>query len=223
MIIPTFNEEMNIEKIIKEVKKLRLRFNLELIVADGGSTDKTLQKARKLGARIISLPYKSGKGLGVKKGFSEAKGDYIVQIDADYQFDPKEIPVFVKKLAIYDIVVGSRFKGRRGRNTMNKLNFLGNRFLSAITSLFAGVRVSDVMAGFKGIRKEAAAKLNISANHFGYEAEIIIKGGRLGFSICEVPVSYRRRIHGESNVKLIPDGFRVLTTIIKSYFETFGK
>jgi glycosyltransferase involved in cell wall biosynthesis len=225
VIIPAFNEERNIPHIIREIKKLRKLYRLEIIVVDDGSLDNTAKAARKeSGALVIRLKRNGGKGRAFQKGVRFAHGDYVIQIDADLQFLPKEIPLFIEKLKNYDIVVGTRFnRGTVEAGSVSLVNLFGNWLMSRVTTLFSGVTVTDIMAGYKGFRMEACKKLALQTPHFGYEAEIIVKAGKYGLSLCEIPIRYNRRRIGSSNVSPIRDGLRVSRTITKLYFSIPGQ
>jgi glycosyltransferase involved in cell wall biosynthesis len=225
IIIPGYNEERNIASVIKDVKKLKSKFNLEIIVVDDGSKDKTAQVAKKAGAdRVISYKKNKGKGGAFRVGIDAAKGDYIVQIDADHQFQPNEIPLFIKALTEgFDVVCGTRFdKGKVETGSVSQLNMFGNWLMSTVTAFFSGIRVTDIMAGFKGFTRDAAKQLNLVTQHFGYEAEVVVKACKLNLKVKEVPITYTKRTFGSSSVHAIKDGIRVSYTIAKMYLTFPG-
>ncbi len=113
IILTSYNEERNIGQTIKDCRALRKFFPIEIIVVDAASKDKTVEIARRLKVnRIIRFPFKRGKGADFWAGGLAATGDYIIQIDTDHQFQPKEIPLFVEALKKEaDVVIGSRFNG----------------------------------------------------------------------------------------------------------------
>lgn len=225
VIIPAYNEERNITKVIKNVAKLKKEYAIEIIVVDDGSKDKTAQVAKKAGAdRVITYEKNKGKGGAFRVGIDAAKGDYIVQIDADHQFQPDEIPLFVKALQEgYDVVCGTRFdNGTVEQGSVSKVNLFGNWLMSTVTTFFSGMRSTDIMAGFKGFTKDAARKLDLVTPHFGYEAEIVVKAGKLGLQVKEVPITYTKRTSGSSSVHAVKDGIRVSYTIAKMYLTFPG-
>jgi glycosyltransferase involved in cell wall biosynthesis len=170
------------------------------------------------------LEKNQGKGAAFRKGIDSAKGKYIIQIDADLQFQPEEIPHFIDKLQTYDIVVGSRFnQGSIEKGSVSLVNLFGNWLMSATTTVFSGIRVTDIMAGFKGFRANIAKKLNLSTSHFGYEAEIIVKAGKYDYSVFELPITYKKRTIGSSSVNPIQDGLKVSSTVIRLYFQIPGQ
>lgn len=215
VILPTRNEEKTIVKIIKEIKLLKKHFSLEIIVTDGASTDKTVALARKEKVKVLSFKEKRGKGADFWDAGLEAKGKYIVQIDADYQFKPSEIPLLVKALDDgADIAIGKRID----QADAPFIRTLGNFLLTAATSVVVGRKISDSLAGFKAIRTDKFKKLKLKETHFGYEAETVIKSIRLRYKLVEIPVSYRRRNTGISQVHPLRDGTLILISIFRARF-----
>lgn len=225
IIIPAYNEEKNIQGVIKECLELKRKFPIEIIVVDDGSKDKTSEVAKKAGAtKLVKYSPNKGKGHAFRQGIDKARGAYIIQIDSDHQFQPNEIPKFIELLENgYDIVLGTRFnKGDIEKGSVTKLNLFGNWLMSFTTTLFSGIKVTDIMAGFKGFKTNAARQLNLVTPHFGYEAEVIVKAGKLGLTVAEVPITYKKRPFGTSGVSAIRDGSKVSWTIIKLYFTFPG-
>lgn len=219
IIIPAYNEEQNIAKVIEECQKLNLK--TEIIVVDGGSSDRTSEIAREFkGIRVITLKKRRGKGVDFWSAAKTASGKYVIQIDADLQFSPSQIPLFLKSLkSKADVAIATRFDGGRiEKNSISNQNYFGNQLISLITSVVCGRKVTDVMAGFKGFRKDALTALNLSQKHFEYEAEIVIKASRMGMDLVEIPVSYKKRYKGSSQVRALRDGFKVLKTILVTKF-----
>jgi dolichol-phosphate mannosyltransferase len=95
-------------------------------------------------------------------------------------------------------------------------NFIAHHVICVIAWMVTGIRVHDVMAGFKAFRRECALSLDLRTHHFGYEAEILVRAGQLGYQVAEVPVTFLRRKEGQSNVKKFRDGCRVLSTIART-------
>lgn len=220
IIIPAYNEEKNLPHIINHLKGLD-GYNLEIIVVDDGSSDRTAEVAKSLGVKVISYKPNRGKGAAFREAIPYVTGKYVVQIDADHQFQPSDIPLLLESLANgSDIVLGSRFKGGKiEKGSVTYLSLFGNWLMSLVASIFSGKKVYDVMAGFKAFKSDTLRALDLKTDHFGYEAEILVKGNRMGYKINEVPITHTRRIDGKSNVKKIRDGIRVLSTIISTRYK----
>lgn len=215
VIIPTYNEQDSIANIVRNIKKFKDKYILEIIVADGGSIDNTVNLAQKELVKVIQNPGKRGKGADFWEAAKKATGEYIIQIDADNQFSPAEIPLFVKALDEgADIAIAHRVD----QSMAPFIRTFGNWVQSIITSILLRKRVHDVFAGFKATKKAVLMDLNLQVHHFGYEAEIVIKGIRKGYKLVQIPVSYKMREAGESQVYLIKTGFMNLTSIIKMSF-----
>lgn len=222
VILTSYNEEKNIGRTIKDCKILKKFFPVEIIVADAASKDKTVEIAKKLRVdRIIRFPFKRGKGADFWAGGLIAKGEYIIQIDTDHQFQPNEIPLFVEALEKgADVVIGTRFDGGKiQKGSVSPLNLFGNWVMSFLTSLACGRRITDVMAGFKGFRKEAFLALDLRERHFEYEAETVTKACRMGMNLVQIPITYTRREGGVSGIRALQDGLNVCKAILKVYFS----
>ena len=226
IILTSYNEEKNIGRTIKDCQKLKKDFPIEIIVVDAASKDKTIEIAKRMKVdRIIRFPFKRGKGADFWAGGLVAKGDYIIQIDTDHQFQPFEIPLFVEALNKgADVVIGTRFGGGKiQKGSITKRNLFGNWIMSALTSLACKRRITDVMAGFKGFRKDAFLALDLRERHFEYEAETVTKASKMGMNLVQIPITYTKRRGGTSGIRALRDGLNVLKAIFKVYFSKLPK
>ncbi len=222
IILTSYNEEKNISRTIKDCKKLRSQFPIEIIIVDAASKDRTIQIAKNLKVdRIIQFPTKRGKGADFWAGGLVAKGDYIIQIDTDHQFQPVEIPLFIDALKKgADVAIGTRFGGGKiQEGSVTKRNLFGNWVMSALTSLACKRRITDVMAGFKGFRREAFLALDLQERHFEYEAEVVTKAVKMEMNLVQIPITYTKRVGGVSGIRALRDGLNVCKAIAKVYFS----
>lgn len=222
IIITSYNEEKNVASVIKDCQKLKKFFPIEIVVVDGGSKDKTVEVVKKLKVeRIIPFLTKRGKGADFWAGGIAANGDYIVQIDADHQFQPNEIPLFVEALDKgADVAIATRFTGdgKIEKGSISSRNLFGNWLMSFLTSIAAGRKITDVMAGFKAFKKDAFLALDLKERHFEYEAEAVVKSVKMGMNLVQIPITYTKRKGGESGIRAIRDGINVSKAIMKVYF-----
>ncbi len=218
IIMPAYNEEKTIEKMIKKIQEAFHNNNYELIIVNDGSTDRTHEIVSFYAKthphiRYIYYEENKGKGFAIRKGIYEARGKYIGIQDADLEYDPEELKKLFKISEITGyIVYGSRMLGKI--KNMKWYIKTGNKFLSLIFSLFYGQRITDVETCYKVGPSTVFKSLNLNSNNFDIEIEITAKILRKGFFILEVPISYTGRDKKEKKLKPIKDGFHALYKII---------
>lgn len=222
VVMPAYNEGLIIEDYIAEILQSleKTGYSYEVIVVDDGSTDLTGERAKEQGAKVISLRTNLGKGAALKAGFTFAKGDIIITLDADGRHDPKEIPILIKSLweTDADVVVGTRF-GRKADirpYSVSAIARIGNLLLNVMFSLLAGRIFSDSQSGFRVYRRNVLQELELDSQGFEIEAEIMFKALRKGFVYCEVPITSRTRL--SRKIRFL-DGFRILKRLIALRFE----
>lgn len=218
VLIAALNEEKNIKKTLQECLQIS-QYNLEIfVVLDSKTTDNTEKVAKQTGAKVIHTGKWKGKGAALRKANDYITGDYVVQIDADYQFLPRDIPRLIEPLRNgFDVTLGSRYRpgAKVDIGAVTKFRRGGILFLSFVTSLFSKQWITDVLAGFKAFRVPVLKDINMQIDHYGYEAEVVIKAAQKGYKILDIPVHYKKRVTGKSNVIPLKHGFMFLETIIK--------
>lgn len=223
IMIAALNEERNIQRTIKEALKIKKYYDLEiLVVLDSKTTDRTAQVSKKLGAKVIHTGQWLGKGAALRLALPYAKGNIIVQMDADYQFMPDDIPKLADPLLkSFDVALGSRYeKGAYvEKGSVTKLRRCGIFFLSLITSVFCRQLITDMPAGFKAFKTAVLKDIDMKIDHYGYEAEVIIKAAQKGYKIINVPIRYKKRVIGNSKLTPFKDGYLFLKTILRVGFE----
>ncbi|MCX6082848.1 MAG: glycosyltransferase [Chloroflexi bacterium] len=160
----------------------------EVIIADNGSEDHSVEIALKRGAKIVHVEQK-GYGNALRAGFAAAQGSYIIMADADDSYDLKNLMSFVEKLREgYDLVMGNRFKGgiRPGAMPWHH-QFIGNPVLSFIGKLFFKTPAMDFHCGLRGFTKKAIESMNLQTAGMELASEIVIKSSILNMKVCEVP------------------------------------
>ena len=193
--IPAYNEERDIGRTIIEIKEALKEFsyNYKILVLNDGSRDNTVKVAEEQGAIVVS--HRRNKGLAETfrsemKECLERKAAIIVHTDADGQYNPRQIPVLIQKVQQgYDLVLGSRFRGRIQYMPFAKK--MGNILFSKILSSLTKVRITDSTTGFRAFTAELAREIDF-INTFTYTQEQIIKAAKQGFKISEIPVNTKR-------------------------------
>ncbi|MFM8320499.1 MAG: glycosyltransferase family 2 protein [Chloroflexota bacterium] len=216
-VIPAKNEEQNLPYVLEGITD----WVHEVILVDGHSTDRTVEVARKLcpEIRVVSQQGR-GKGDALCCGFEAATGDIIVMLDADGSTDPAEIPAFVGALLSgADFVKGSRFAQGGGTADMPLYRKLGNWAFVLMVRLFFGGGYTDLCYGYNAFWKRVLPELKLDGAGFEIETMMNVRALRAGLRIAEVPSYEYRRIFGSSNLRTIPDGFRVLRTIFQEILK----
>ena len=217
IVIPVYNEEATIARVISRVAALPL--NTELVIVDDCSTDRT----REILARIADLPNvnvilkekNAGKGAALQTGFDHFTGDFAIVQDADLEYDPRDIPNLIQPLVKgeADVVYGSRFIGDVVHDE-SFIHRLGNAVLTQASNLFSGLKLTDMETCYKAFTREAIEAVNIEQERFGVEPEITAKLARAGFKFVEVPISsYESRGYDEGKKIGIRDLFNAIWCI----------
>ncbi len=228
ILIPAYNEEKTIAKVLKAVDTLDLQdVKKEIIVIDDGSSDKTHSIISKFIAKssdykIVNHQNNRGKGAAIRSGVAHAKGTYIVIQDADLEYHPEDLKSLLikipkgKKVVIY----GTRLKRlpnfmRDERTLRFFIHYIGNKGLSLLTSVLYGQWVTDMETGYKMFPRELFLNLSIKAKGFEFEPEITAKILKKGYKIVEVPISTNPRGYQEGKkLNTIRDGFRALWALL---------
>ena len=217
IVIPVYNEEATVARVVSRVAALPL--NSELIIVDDCSTDKT----REILARVADLPnmqvilkdQNAGKGAALRTGFEHATGDFVIVQDADLEYDPRDIPPIIQPLirGEADIVYGSRFIGDVVHDE-SFIHRLGNWVLTQGSNLFTGLNLTDMETCYKAFTREAMEAVHIDQDRFGIEPEVTAKLARRGFKFKEVPISfYESRGYDEGKKIGIKDLFNAFWCI----------
>lgn len=212
VVIPARNEAANLPHVFA-----RLPEGLhEIIVVDGRSTDGTVDVARRLypSVRIVHQCGR-GKGNALAEGFAACTGDVVVMIDADRSTDPAEIPLFVQQILDgADFAKGSRFLPGGGSSDLTRFRKMGNAFLNGIVNLLYGTKYSDLCYGYNAFRRSVLDSLVIDCSGFEVETLMNIRIAKLGLRVAEVPSFESPRLYGESNLRPVRDGLRVLRVVL---------
>jgi dolichol-phosphate mannosyltransferase len=210
------NECENVRALLPRLKSIfaREKLSFEILVIDGNSTDGTREVAESLGARVLPERRRGYAG-ALTTGLAEAKGDYILTLDADMSHEPDFVPKMWRARTRGDIVVASRYarggvaySGFFRRKLSDFLNFALRRALS--------LPVGDVSSGFRLYRREVAQQdLDLEAQNFEIQEEILVKAYAKGFSVTEVPFVYFPRGSGRSHARVLRFGIDLFTSAVK--------
>ncbi len=224
IIICCYNERDTILTVLERVRAVNLgpEWEKEIVVVDNFSTDGTrelLQGLNLADVRVVFHSRNLGKGASVRTAIPRCTGDYSIIWDADFEYDPRDLPLFIARVeqdhpvALY----GSRTLG--GKAVYKYLaNYLGVRFLTLLTNLLYGAHLTDVSTAAKMVRTDVLQSLNLVESGFELDSELTDKILRAGHEIVEVPISYSPRTVEEGK-KIRPwDGIETLRVIIRDRF-----
>ena len=206
LFLPAYNEEEAIADCLERVPEQVCGLNVQCLVIDDGSKDKTAEIAKSCGAEVISLEKNQGLGAAVRVGLSEGvkrQSSAVVFADADGEYPPEELENLVRPIldGTADYVIGSRFIG--DIQSMRPHRRFGNLVLTRILSVIARRKITDGQSGYRGFSPRAAKAAEV-IHDFNYAQVITLDLLAKGFIYLEVPISYRFRTTGESFVKLFP-------------------
>lgn len=209
ILLPTYNEKDNIERIIPEILKQDDR--LFILVIDDSSPDGTGEIADRISSenpRVFVLHREKKEGLGQAyiAGFKwalERDYDYIFEMDADFSHDPKYLPDFLSSITEVDIVLGSRYIS--GVNVVNwpMMRLLLSYFANVYTRIVTGLPLRDATGGFKCFRRKVLETVNLDkvrSNGYSFQIEMSFRAHRKGFKIKEIPIIFYDRTAGESKM-----------------------
>lgn len=216
IIIPAYNEEENLGRVLKDVKDSNP--HMDILVVNDGSADNTSQIAKKAGAIVIDLPFNLGYGGAVQTGFRFAADygyDYVITLDGDAQHDPYSINNLIKTMQREnaDVVIGSRFL--EGNYKMDAFRKIGVRLFSKIARIYTGLTFTDPTSGFQMLSRKVFSYLAEGDNYpLDYpDVNIIMALHKKGFNLKETPV----RMIEKPNGKSMHSGFKPLMYILRMF------
>jgi GT2 family glycosyltransferase len=226
VVVPARNEAGNIENAIRRLPAMGP--DDELIFVEGNSTDDTWEKIQEAqrkygGERTIIIAQQGGKGKGdaVRKGFSLASKEILMILDADLTVPPEDLPKFYRALVREkgEFINGSRLVYPMEGQAMRFLNMMGNKFFALAFSFVLGQRFKDTLCGTKVLSREHYLKLTEHRSYFGDfdpfgDFDLIFGASRLGLKIVEVPIAYRDRVYGATNISRWSHGLLLLRMLV---------
>ncbi len=205
VVIPVLNEEKAIERVIRKIKE---EGYYNILVVDGFSSDDTFYKAIRNGVNVI---YQEGKGKtgAIETAIKNVETKYMVILDGDCTYDPRDIENVVSPLSNSDLVIGVRTLGRKNIPLFNRV---GNRLINFIFNLLMGTNLQDVCSGMYSLKTNFSKKLTLKTEGFDVEVEIAAQASKYG-KVSQVPIRYHDRV-GRQKLQPVKDGLHIIYRIL---------
>lgn len=218
VVMPCLNEEETLGTCIEKSQHTLKALGIpgEVVIADNGSTDKSVAIAKDYGARVVHQATR-GYGAAYLAGFAAAQGHYIIMGDSDDTYDFTDLERFITPLQNdgYDFVIGNRFQGEILPGAMPWVRrYIGNPILSGMLRLLWGTYISDSHCGMRAFTQDAYKRLNLKTTGMEFASEMVIKALQAELKILEIPITYHPR-RGESKLNEIRDGLRHIRFMLK--------
>jgi glycosyltransferase involved in cell wall biosynthesis len=224
IVIPVYNEQETILKIVKQVNQVDI--DKEIIIVDDASTDKTSELLKAVEAshelKVVTHPKNLGRGTAIRTGLEHAQGQITIFQDADLELDPSNYPRLIEPIleGEAEVVFGSRFLGKGFIQGMGISYYIGNVILAELTDfLFKRAKLTDVLTMFQVTKTEVLRNLNLQSTRWEFPIEIMTKLLRRGYSILEIPVEYIPRSRKAGKKISWKAFFPCLFTLIKYRFS----
>ncbi len=223
VVVPVYNEVNTLASVVNALRAIPII--KQIVLVDDHSTDGTseivdrFQDCDECTFVKIHLETNQGKGAALRAGFAAATGDIVIVQDADFEYDPQEIPKVIKPIldGKADVVYGSRFMGGEPHRVLYYWHSVGNHFLTMLSNWFTNLNLTDMETCYKAFSRDALAKFasNLQQNRFGIEPEITSRVARAGLRIYEVGISYSGRTYAEGKKIGWRDGLKAIWCILK--------
>ncbi len=227
IVIPAFNEEKTIVKILNKIKgaELPINWNKEILITNDCSTDNTelaiheyINENSEMDISYYKHDENKGKGSSLHTSIKHAKGDYVIIQDADLEYNPEEYSVMLKPVidGYADVVYGSRFLGGKPHRILFFWHSIGNKFLTFLSNMCTNLNLTDMETCYKLFRKDIIQSLDLKEKRFGFEPEVTSKISRISkIRIYEVGISYYGRTFEEGKKINWKDGLHAIYCILK--------
>ena len=219
IIVPVFNETRHLRQVVERLLAAPCPIDREWIFVDDcstdGSRDVLSELARQHALRVIFCDHNMGKGAALRRGIDASTGDFVMVQDADFEYDPSDVPRLLQPLLDdrADVVYGSRFK-KSGEQVHRTYHYFVNRALTVLSNLLSGIYLTDMETCYKVFRGDLLRGMALTSNRFGFEVEVTAYIAKLGVRIHELPISYRPRTRLEGKKIGWRDGIAALRHLI---------
>jgi len=216
VVMPCLDEEATVAQCVSKAQRWLADsgYDGEVLVVDNGSRDRSAELAAAAGARVVDED-RRGYGFALRRGFAEARGDWLVMGDCDDTYDFGDLDRLVRPLADgYDMSVGNRFAGGIAPGAMTwSHRYIGTPAISLMLRVFGGLKVGDSQCGLRAFTRDALERLDLRTTGMELASEMVLKAARRGLRVADVPVPYGER-RGEAKLNTMRDGWRHLRFLL---------
>ena len=231
IVIPVYNERGTWRKLLERVEAVDLPGVVrQYVLVEDGSTDGTREQLEEFAQQkqagdapqgegddyeVLFHERNRGKGAALRTGYEAADGDVVIVQDADLEYDPQDYPRLLEPIVngAADVVYGSRFLAGHRKGYLK--NYLANRFLTGLSNLMTGLKLTDMETCYKVFRRGVLRRIRLEQDRFGVEPEVTAKIAQAGAQVCEVPIRYEARRHEEGKKIGWKDGLKAIWCILR--------
>jgi glycosyltransferase involved in cell wall biosynthesis len=220
VVVPVYNESATVVQAIDRLQAMLNNYRTEILIVDDGSTDGTTEQVRSLesvpNVFVFYHPKNQGKGAALRTAFSQTCGEVVVIQDADFEYNPRDIPRLIQPIlgGHADVVFGSRFRGESQRVHLF-WHRVANGLLTLGSNMLTNLNLTDMETGYKAFSGDIVKQFNIRENRFGVEPELTAKVAKLKCRVYEVPISYFGRDYSEGKKIGFRDAIRAAWCIVR--------
>jgi len=218
VVIPTLNEAGNILEAVTTIHN-DLSYPKEIIVVDGNSSDGTKEIVKDLDfCRLIVEP-RRGYGLALRTGMKNAKGNIIVMVDGDGTYEVRHINRMIAEMVERDADMALATRMYDPNKAMGLMNFIGNKVITTFYDFFYSQLLSDTQSGFRAISHEAIDKVVLNEGDMAYATEMLIQFAKEGYSMVEIPTTYKARKYGKPKLRRFKSGIEIFSTMVRGFLN----
>jgi glycosyltransferase involved in cell wall biosynthesis len=224
VVIPTLNEAGNIEEAIATIHK-DLAYPKEIIVVDGNSTDGTIEIVKDTNLCRLIIEPRRGYGLALMTGMKKAKGNIIIMVDGDGTYEFRHMNRMIERMLEKDADMVLATRMYDPNKAMGLMNFIGNKVITFFYDFVFSQFLSDTQSGFRAISQEAINNVKLKETDMAYATEMLIQFAKAGYSMVEVPTTYKSRKYGKPKLRRFKSGIEIFSTMFRGFLDadTFRK
>lgn len=218
VVIPTLNEAGTILDAVTTVHK-HLHYPHEIIIVDGKSTDGTIEIVKKVNFCRLIIEPRRGYGVALRTGMKNAKGNIIIMVDADGTYEFRHMNRLIEHMVSKDADMVLATRMYDPNKAMGFFNFLGNKVITFFFDFCYSQIISDSQSGFRAISREVIDRMHFKETDMAFATEMLIQFAKEGYTILEIPTTYKFRSYGKPKLKPFKSGIQIFSTIFRGFLD----